>query len=672
MAPKNPKKDIFDPVDPVDDTPPADDADFPDDGAEAEDEGAQDEGEDFNQDDPEPEPDESPAPPPPPRRKRGFLSGAPRRPAPARAPRKPRGASKKTVVTTVTTDSSTDDAATPSSSGAPSILRLLQGGSGTNQLVVKRVRTKGHRVPSSDTGYTGRFTDTPNLPDVIAARFGGGSYELAGTVDGKTVTEELELPGDSLPLVGIEQNPMGPMGGIPGMGTFPLDDRIFDDDRDYGPFPTGPEQQHRDTAWWVWDQRKGEWSWKKPGVPTPTCPPPNQGLPPAQVTQSGSDWWNAAKTTTDDGALEREREARRKAEEDARLLSIQNKHDKEMQAVLQRLDALAAAAQRPHEDPMKGMTQFLQTQMQKDAEDRKERLAEERARLDRERAERLAEENRRREEAKAEADRRERDRKDEMDREEKRREERERREREFMQMMFTQAKGQSMASTMKDMFAMAAGFKDLLGVGAQSEGSEKLEMLRVGGEIVTNSLIPALADMVAAYKFGRPATPTHVDGEPIMPTTGTVAVNHGPTPRPQLPGPANGGQPAVANELSDQQTAQLLDWAIKAYQSGNTPAVAAVAFVGYTQGAGIPTDKARVKIGETTAEQLVAMFKTYAPMIPNGHPMKQLITSALATLDTPDGKAWYQSFADRVSGKPPKPTPPPAAPEPPAPPANGG
>ena len=644
---------------------PENDLELPDDGAGAleEDDEPEEGGLQIANFAPAPEPE--PAPRPAFIKKRG--PGRPKKQAQTQTATLPNGAE----VTIKQPKAQTQTVSEPSR--RPSLLKRLGGGRMTGYLTVTRVTTKGQQVAKDNTGMLiGRFQDTPDLPSIIQNTYGGGRYTVSGEDDhGDTVTEDLDLPGESLPLV--DENNQNDRSALLDM------------------MRGAPEPEvdvEREQQWWIWDNRRREYRWTKPGVLTPNVPMPNQGLPPGASSAQGNsndDWYGM---TPDRGAsaLEAEREARRKAEEDARLLAIQTKHEKEM-AELKSM--LARISEQPKEDPMKHYMQIMQAQNERAEADRRALAEAEVRRHDREEALRredrqakeAAEDRRleREETARKEAwEKREAERREERERDDRKREDDKAREERLFQLMLNTSKKDGM-SQIKEVFAMANMAKDLLG-GEKGPENEKLEMLRVGGEVLTQNLIPAVADLFMAWKGSRPEpSPEELAAQQQaqqnmqqqqaqirqIPMNGqqqrVVAQNQEQQEQEEQPQ----GAPPVAGDLSTEQWATVIDWTVQAYKAGNSPVASNVAFTGFCQGRGINIHAAKAKIGTHDADKLISMLKGIAPMVPKGHPLKGLLLAADEALSPPEGRAWWNEFADRFCGRPVAPKAAPAAEKPP-------
>lgn len=630
-------------------------SDFPDDGSEPEtDEG----GDDFNQDDPEPEQPEpvvQEAPPPPPRPRRGTLR--------ARAPRAPRAATRKPRARTVTTRTTTieDDGAgetqtASSDASRPSILKLL-GGRTTGDLTIKRLAVKGRLVGADDTGLLpGTWADAPELADVIRSRFGGGRYLVTGYIPGAKdpVSETLDLPGESLPLV--EQQERDFSNGDPFIGG----DTILDDE----------EWVRKEQQWYRWIPEKKTYIWTRAG--DPTVPMPNHGLPPGvSSVNTGADWWKTTDTTdaTKSGSSEIS---------ELKALFLQQMND--------RKDREAAEARRIEAEERRRDREAAERKA-----DIERRETEERRRMDREEAARKAEFDRREADRKEELDRlrrederRERERKEDAEkRESERKSELERREREakdarerddarraderalqerMFNMMMTSAK-QDPTGSLKNLLGLASGMRDLLGMGGEkSELSEKIELVRVGTEMVANNVLPALADVIGAWRHGRPADePQQIEQDPNQPEPQQLP---GPAPEAsQQPNP----QPAPAprtpvKELSTAHLLDLVNFLTTSYKSGLGPKAAFVSLQGFAAGRSIPFPLVKDSLSKLTVAELDGGLARAESMIPAGLPIRNIVVEARAVLATPDARTWFTTFLNVVAGREAKPQAPPAAP----------
>lgn len=386
----------------------------------------------------------------------------------------------------------------------PSLLELL-GGEVEGKVSVERKMTKGDIVAATDTGFVGEFDARPDPRRVIQQRYGGGTYTGTGKLHGKVVSKTFELPGDSLPLTETSQT--GDREDFTGGSFTPFGAQsLFDQAR----AASGAASTFSDERWWIWGAESG-WRWSKNGEPT--CPPPNNGLPPQQATQQ-TPWWMGGNSANQPGQLtevERERLARIKAEEDKRLSEIESKHKAEMAILNAKLDAMAANKTSAADT----IVSMLQAQAEKAETERKDRFEQEERRREREdtvrRDEREREETRRQAEKDKEEDRRREDRerrdeerKEERIREDRRREEHDKMQNRMFEMMISNKKEGGFLGQVTELAKATEAIKAIAGGGgADDEISKVTRIMETGAQVFSEHVVPGFAAAADVWRGGQ-------------------------------------------------------------------------------------------------------------------------------------------------------------------------
>lgn len=383
-------------------------------------------------------------------------------------------------------------------------LELLAGGSGGVE--IERIgpgsgpgwrgsKFKGREV---EMGRCGRVPNDPRLFDAISERWGGGHYKFVGSVNGKRIEDAVKIPGAPKALTSNGES--------------------SEDDDDFDFLGIDPSAYDPTTLY---------------GSPSATR---TNGM----GTYPGHDFRRMMVHPTDAQISEQER--LRKENEELRRKYELAEQERRFEDRLQKL-----VPQQQGPDPFARMMELMQIQAKEAERERKERLEEERRRMERDeqrrrdemaredqrrrdeaaaeqkkrdeeyrrREEERKEDQRRRDEerkdalAKAEADarRREEERKEERDREEKRREDERRRDDKMFELMMSSKK--DMSAQAKEFGAMVSLVKEIVSpekAGPASELMETKELIETGAKALSEDIVPALAEVIGAWRGSAAAS----------------------------------------------------------------------------------------------------------------------------------------------------------------------
>ncbi len=611
---------------------------------------------------------------------------------------KPRRAAKRKakVEEPEETDDELDEPGVPGAQGSSiEELEILSVGGESAQIQVERLDPSVYRGRKVQTGYFGFLpkTFTGSIFDEVFRLYGGGTYKVwttQKTAKGKMIPpvvrkipgiprpkdlEEAKLTADDEEAEEEEERIFGPggagRGGPPPMGM---------------PGMPGPVSQMN--LGWVFVPAHRDYIWTGPGqYPTSIKPPaPGDRRPQAPFFAPGQGVEEESDTARALREVLKANEIRDRKEE---LAAIDRKWEDRFEKMMAAISTNAKPTTTA--DPLASMTSLLQQQaltaeadrkMKADAEekrwarerdeaqkkldkeererkeDRDRREADAKARLEKEDRDRKDERERREADEKRERERREADMKYEREREDARRADEQKRQDQMFRFITESKKEGGFSSYLKDLTAL----KGLTGdTGERSELADAKEMLAVGGQVLSENIVPALTEAILAWKGVR--MPNPADGAQTVTAT-VVDPGQGQQQQPQappqaLPGPQNGTQqqapaqppPVPVQQISNAHWLTILKNLTDSFKAGNSPEATIPLLHGLCRGAGIDYKSAVVQVSGMGANPFptIATLKRVEPLT-RGE-VQAHIKQARESLESEPGKAWFLGLARALTSQ---------------------
>lgn len=318
-----------------------------------------------------------------------------------------------------------------------------------------------------------------------------------------------------------------------------------------------------------------------------------------------------------------------------------------------------------------------------------------------------AEQERRDSERKIEEARREQERREDREREEKRAAEHRAQQEKLFELMLAQKDSGGIASKLEEFRAIKETFGEA--AAEPDEGERLTRTMEAVGGLISNNVVPAAAQAVAAWRgtgpYAPPAAPNppqqvqvtqtppapqsqQIPGPPQGPAPGgrqlagpvdphaqmPLPVRLGPDGRPAVappaapvvaqalaapqPAPAQAeaapappaqvAPPTEADGLSPEAQGMLIQRLIQAYQAQINPAETARGIEKFCENRGISPELLKGWLGDETPESVKAklvLFSTVAPA-----EQQQGLKEAIEILSSPEGADWFDEVADTVAG----------------------
>jgi hypothetical protein len=320
-----------------------------------------------------------------------------------------------------------------------------------------------------------------------------------------------------------------------------------------------------------------------------------------------------------------------------------------------------------------------------------------------------AEQERRDSERKIEEERRERERREDREREEKRAAEHRAQQEKLFELMLAQKDSGGIASKLEEFRAIKETFGEA--AAEPDEGERLTRTMEAVGGLISNNVVPAAAQAVAAWRgtgpYAPPATPNppqqipqapapqqqipqapalqqipgpapggrqlagpvdpHAqiplpmrvgpDGQPLVvaaqglaPAVVAPQPPQAPVPQAQPPAQPQPQAPVAAPEegLSPEAQGMLIQRLIQAYQAKINPAETARGIEKFCENRGIGSELMKSWLGDETPESVKAKLVLFSTVAPAEQ--QQGLKEAIEILSSPEGADWFDEVADTVVG----------------------